>query len=501
MTKVYIVIEDKITTIVGDIPDDLEISLPNLLGYKVKMRDQYGQMTQRLNTKYNRLEKSIPVGLTDRLIKIIEDFGYEVKVLDKRTFDLADLDTIINNMRTFPYTLRPYQKKAFMEGIEEALMTFSMATGAGKTIVFGALAYGMGLKSLILVNRGDLLTQHYNTMRNIFGEDRVGLIQGDKAQYERPICIGMIQTLNARIKQKGKRANNPKYRATKYLKSVEYVISDECHHSQSNTWKRIIKLCKNKRYHHGFSGSPWDKGSANLELETVCGAIKYKISASDLIEQGWLATPHIVFHEYKGNDDYITGGGFQDMYTNAIVDNKKRNKAIADLIKSEYETTDRKMLVIVNRIKHGHIIAEMLRRRSIDDREIGYLHGSKGKIVREKGKKKFEEGKLRILIASHIFNEGIDIPSCDTLIKCDALGGGDSIQDSEGIRSFVQQIGRILRKPQKSTTEDVDTTLEHIVYVHDFIDMQNKYVEKHTENRINTCKYEKGFKLTIEKGE
>ena len=501
MMKVYIVIKDKRTTIVGDVPDDLEISLPNLLGYKVKMRDQYGQMTQRLNTKYNRLDQSIPVGLTDRLIKIVEEFGYETKILDKRHFDFVDLKTVITNMRSFPFTLRPYQKTAFMDGIEEILMTFSMATGAGKTIVFGALAYGMSIKTLILVNRGDLLTQHYDTMCRIFDPKQVGLIQGNKLQYDRPICIGMIQTLNARLKQKGERANSPKYRATKYLESVEYIVSDECHHSQSQTWKRIIKLCKNKRYHHGFSGSPWDKGSANLELETVCGAIKHKISASDLIKQGWLATPHILFHQYEGNKDFITGGGFQDMYTNTIVDNKKRNKAIVDVIQQEHENTNRKMLVTVNRIKHGHIIAEALRRRGIDDREIGYLHGSKGKIVREKGKKRFEQGKIRILIVSNIFNEGIDIPSCDTLIKCDALGGGDNVYDSEGIRSFVQQIGRILRKPRQDHTSDIDTSLEHTVYVHDFVDNQNQYVTKHTKNRINTCKYEKGFQLEVEKGE
>ena len=501
MTKVFVVIGDKRTKIVGNVPDDLEISLPNLLGYKVKMRDQYGQMTQRLNTKYNRLDQSIPVGLTDRLIKTIEDFGYETKTLDKRNLNLIDIGIVIVNMKKFPFNLRSYQTKAFLEGVDENLMTFSMATGAGKTIVFGALAYGMGIKTLILVSRGDLLTQHYNTMCKIFDPKQVGLIQGNKLQYDRPICIGMIQTLNARLKQKGERANSPKYRATKYLESVEYVVSDECHHSQSKTWKRIVRLCKNKRYHHGFSGSPWDKGSANLELETVCGAIKYRVSASDLIKQGWLATPHILFHQYEGNDDPITGGGFQDMYTNAIVENKKRNKAIVSVVKDEYENTDRKMLVIVNRIKHGHIIAEMLRREGIDDRDVGYLHGSKGKIVREKGKKKFEQGKIRILIVSNIFNEGIDIPSCDTLIKCDALGGGDNVFDSEGVRNFIQQIGRVLRKPQRDGERDVDTGTEHIVYVHDFIDKQNQYVEKHTKNRINTCKYEKAFKLIVEKGD
>lgn len=686
MPKVFIVIENKRTKIVGRIPDDLEISLPNLLGYKVKMRDRYGQLTHKLNTKYNRLKQSVPVGLTDRLLKIISDFGYETKILDKRELNLVDVEKVIENMKEFPYTLRPYQKQAFVVGIEEPLMTFSMATGclsgdtmirlnrngkgyeisleklfkrfnqldrknynydgqtyvrsyngfsiqlqpisgvvcsgtkkvylleiengnkieatdnhefftktrgwsrldqlevddeimcdtlcpqkrnsghkkrdvyvqnvkhlhsekckfnfhqgmpvfsrvisiksigkkmtydiqcpvhhnfvandivahnSGKTVVFGALALGMGLKTLMLINREDIMTQHYNTMKKIFPPGSVGIIQGKRMDFDAPICVGMVQTINARLKQKGERANNPKYHMTKYLESIEYVISDECHHSQSKTWKRVVRSCKNSRYHHGFSGSPWDRGSANLELECVCGAIKYKITASELINQGWLAKPHIFFHKYEGNDKHITGGNFQDMYTNTIVKNKKRNKAVVKVILDEYNNTDRKILVIVNRINHGHIISDMLREKGIDDRQLGYLHGSKGKIVREKGKAKFEEGKIRILIASNIFNEGIDIPSCDTLIKSDALGGGDNVFESEGIRSFIQQIGRVLRKPQKDDggdkkTTDVDTRKEHVVYIHDFIDNQNKYVEYHTKNRIFTCRQEKAFQVRVE---
>jgi superfamily II DNA or RNA helicase len=376
-------------------------------------------------------------------------------------------------------------------------MTFSMATGSGKTILFSALAFGMAMKTLILVNRQDLLLQHFKTMKEIFPENMISMIHDKSTNYDAPICIGMVQTINARLKQGGERAKNPRYNVTKFLESIEYVISDECHHSQSKTWKRIVRLCKNKRYHHGFSGSPWDRGSSNLELECICGSIKYKITSSELIEQGWLARPHVIFHEYD-NTNYISGDNFQTLYENAIVKNQKRNKAITKVIIDEYNNTDRKILVIVNRIKHGHILTSMLRKGGIDDRELGYLHGSKGKIIREKGKEKFEQGKIRILITSNIFNEGIDIPSCDVLVKADALGGGESVYESEGIRAFVQQIGRVLRKHPGRDGENIDVSKDHVVYVHDFIDKQNQYVEQHTKNRIRTCRQEKAFWIQVE---
>ena len=496
--KVFVQINDKYSEIVGTLPEDLEISLPNLLGYRKKMRDQFGQLTNRLYTKYNRISRSVPVGLTDRLVRVIEEFGYECKTLDKRTLHLVNPDDVLKNIKSFPITLRPYQKKAFIVGIQESLMTFSIGTGGGKSYLFAALTMGMDMKSLILVNREDILAQHYNTLTKIFPHNTIGLIQGDTLNYNFPVCIGMVQTINAKMNKKGERANNPRYRIMKYLESVHYLISDEMHHSQSATWKNVVRACKNKRYHHGFSGSPWDRGSANLELETVCGSIKYKITSSELIDQGWLARPHIIFHHYPHNENYITGGNFQNLYTNTIVENKDRNRAVVNIIADEYHNTDRKILVIVNRIKHGYSIINMLREVGINDSELGYLHGSKGKIIREKGKAKFEKGEIRILVASHIFNEGIDIPSCDTLIKADALGGGEDIYESEGIRSMVQQIGRVLRKPIEPGASDVDTSKEHIVYVHDFIDKQNEYVKKHTTNRMDTCRKEMAFIVRVE---
>jgi superfamily II DNA or RNA helicase len=486
---VYVVVHEKKAQIVGDLPEDLEMSLPNLLGYHVKMKDKYGVLSKRLNTKYNRLNKTVPVGLLDRLLRIIEDFGHEAKVLDKREIKLVDPGDIIDRMKDFPYKLRPYQIQAFAKGIQEPLMTFSMSTGSGKTVVFGALAGGMGLKTLVLINREDILAQHFGSIKKMFPD--VGLIQGKQLDFDKQICVGMVQTIDAKLKKKGERAANPKYHMTKYLESIEYLISDEMHHSQSATWKRIVRLCKNKQYHHGFSGSPWDRGSANLDLECVCGAIKFKVTSSDLIRDGYLSIPHIFFHEYKGSDEEITGGSFQELYTNSIVECTARNKAIVKVVEQQYNETNNKILVIVNRIKHGEILSTMLRRRGIDDRELGYLHGGKGKLIREKGKKKFERGDIRILIASQIFNEGIDIPSCDVLVKADALGGGESVYESEGVRSFVQQIGRVLRKPVEE--DDVDTSTPHHVYIHDFVDRQNKYVLKHTENRIRTCKMEPGF--------
>lgn len=266
------------------------------------------------------------------------------------------------------------------------------------------------------------------------------------------------------------------------------ILVHNCHHSQSKTWRRIIKLCTNAMYRHGFSGTPWDHSSDNIELEAICGKIKYKITTSDLIRMGYLARPIITFHSYEGNEDPIESHSIPSMYEHAIVRNKTRNRAIVDVAMGEYEK-GAKLLLVINRIAHGEILAHELRKRGIHDREIGYLHGKRGRVVRMSGKKEFERGNIRIMIVSQIWNEGIDIPSCDVLVKADSYGGGE-IQDSEGVRNLIQQIGRVLRKPIPKGAQDVDIETEHIVRVHDFIDKQNKYVENWTKTRYKTCKLE-----------
>jgi len=274
------------------------------------------------------------------------------------------------------------------------------------------------------------------------------------------------------------------------------ILTSNCHHGKSNTWRRIPALCSNAIYKHGFSGTPWDFASQNIELEAVCGPIKQRLTASALIKLGYLARPYITFHRYDGAGRLIDGQNLHTVYENGIMNNKHRNKKILEVVDHEYRENNAKLLLVVQRIKHGHILSDLLRKLGIHDREIGYLHGgSKGK-VREEGRREFEKGDIRIMIVSNIWNEGIDIPSCDVLVKADAYGGGD-VYEGEGVRSLLQQIGRVLRKPIPNGWDDVDTETEHTVRVHDFADKCHKWIENWTRNRMRSCKMEEEWVVDV----
>jgi len=76
-----------------------------------------------------------------------------------------------------------------------------------------------------------------------------------------------------------------------------------------------------------------------------------------------------------------------------------------------------------------------------------------------------------VLIASSIYDEGVDLPEVNVLIK--ASGGKSEVKT-------IQQVGRGLR-PKKEK-----------LIVYDFNDMNSKFLSAHSKKRIKTYKQE-GF--------
>ena len=88
-----------------------------------------------------------------------------------------------------------------------------------------------------------------------------------------------------------------------------------------------------------------------------------------------------------------------------------------------------------------------------------------------------KNGELDLLIASKIFDQGVDIPQLDALILA---GSGKSSGRA------LQRIGRVIRtNPGKSNAIVVD-----------FYD-NAKYLKDHSQRRIDIYKSEPGFKIKL----
>jgi superfamily II DNA/RNA helicase len=143
-----------------------------------------------------------------------------------------------------------------------------------------------------------------------------------------------------------------------------------------------------------------------------------------------------------------------------------RNKIITD-VAFECISGGYKGLTSVTKTAHGYLLEEMFLKRGI---ETKFLYGGNSIEERLEWLNKLKKGSIRMLIASSIFNVGIDVPDFSIIIN--AAGGKAYVE-------LIQKIGRGLRKKEG----------ENVLTYIDFIDAQNKYTMEHSVVRVE--EYEK----------
>lgn len=269
--------------------------------------------------------------------------------------------------------------------------------------------------------------------------------------------------------------NNKVYKKNKevvdFLESVSVMICDEAHHTSADTWYYSLRRCINAQYRVALTGSIEESNELLvMRMKSVFGEIVAKVRNKQMIERGFSAKPIIkVFPVTQPKD--ITGlKEFQEIYRKGIVENEYRNLLMAKLTKT-LNTQGKTTLLIVNHTKHGEALVELLEQLEIDHR---FIHGQLSTEYREESLQLVRDGKLSVLIATSIVDEGVDISAIDALILC---AGGKSL------RQTLQRIGRTLRKKKGDNTCQV---FDFTDYTHDILLSHSKkrrkiYVEEEFE--------------------
>lgn len=147
-------------------------------------------------------------------------------------------------------TPRPYQLDALAkvdsrrgEGVSRQLGV--AATGLGKTVIFCALAERMGVRTLVLAHRDELIQQAAAEVLNVWPDvPSLGIVKGPDNHVGAHCVIGSVQTLS--------RANRLDRLCARWDPFVEpdpnwagvapfgLVIVDEAHHAAAASYKRIL---------------------------------------------------------------------------------------------------------------------------------------------------------------------------------------------------------------------------------------------------------------------
>lgn len=479
MTKIIILDNKKCQIITDD--DELLEKLHKYLSFKLSgveytpaYQNGWNGITYLLskNNKFN-------YGLLSKVKQFLSDHNITYSIEDKRSFIITngELD-ITKNLEKHHLIPRDHQIKILTAAHATDRGIIRAATGSGKTLCTALITAKINKPTIIYVIGLDLLDQFYKLYVKLFNEP-IGYIGNGVCNIER-INIASIWTVGRSLKLDNKDIvdddgdNNEKEldennqaKIISLLNETKVHIFDESHVVTTNT---ILEIYKNidPEYIYGFSGTPFRDDNSDLQINGILGEQIINVSASELIDLGLLAAPLIKFYTVP---KMPTGNNYQSVYKECIVENNTRNNLIAELSK---ELIDKKYtpLVLFKQIKHGEILLEKLEEMNI---KCAMLYGNDSLDKRNEIKDKLINKEINLILASTIFDLGLDLPELNALILC---GGGKS-----SIRA-LQRIGRVIRAyPGKK-----------FAAVADFYD-QVKFLKKHSLARYKIYSSEAGFNV------
>lgn len=424
--------------------------------YAASYRGYYNKDGQfvKWDGKQRLLKKNLefPFGLLERVENFYKKDNRSYRLVDcresKTNNHSIDIISKLKSLGKDPY---PYQLEAVDAINKKDCGIIRLATGGGKTIVAALMTANFGKRTIVYVIGKDLLYQIHGLFQSLF-DQKIGIV-GDGLCDIQDINVASIWTIGQAVglnktgivdeSDDEKDIDPQRYQDIREMMAGAKVhIFDECHVAACKTIQEISQNI-NPEHIYGMSASPWRDDGADMLIECILGRTIVNISASDLITNGYLVQPIIKFLSVPKLEGLGKKPHFQTVYKKYIVENDVRNgqiiKGAEKLVEQGYQT-----LVLYNSVAHGASLYQALDKRL----PCTLLSGKDNAEVRNAAKKNLEDGKIKCIVASKIFDIGVDLPSLSGLVI--ASSGKSSVR-------ALQRIGRVIRKyPGKKQSAIID---------------------------------------------
>lgn len=309
------------------------------------------------------------------------------------------------------------------------------ATGTGKTAISAfdyrrfASSRKEGTRLLFIAHREEILKQSLSCFRQVMKDPDFGALAvgGHRASHVEHLFMS-IQTLNS---QRFFEKMDPCY--------YDMIIVDEFHHAAARSYQHLLTHFHPKIL-LGLTATPERMDGGDI-LSYFGGHIAAEIRLPDAIERRLLCPFH-----YFGITDPVslreikwTGGEYdvrelERLYTAEGALASQRARAIGDaLLRYTADIRDVKALGFCVSKKHAHFMADYFNQHGIPALA---LDADTPKAERNAARGRLEKGDLRILFVVDLFNEGVDIPSVNTVLF---------LRPTNSMTVFLQQLGRGLR--------------------------------------------------------
>lgn len=323
--------------------------------------------------------------------------------------------------------LRPYQElmveKIMQEFLVKKTVMCQMPTGTGKTEVFCEIIRQFLVENprkriLVLVHRVELLNQIKIRLRNTFKIDAGTIDAKGLTNYQNNVIIGMVASVVNR---------NLDF-------SNWFLIIDEAHHSNANTYISIIDrilLSENSKL-LGVTATPARLDGRKLsdiyESLIISPTLKWYIEHKYLSKIRYLGIKHLDLERIP--IDNLT----RDYNLNSASAIMSSDTILAETLKSYLNfAIGKKTLIFCVDINHAHNVKRRFKEINVD---CDIIDSKTNENERRRKIERFRTTKDSILINVLIFTEGFDCPDIEVVILA---------RPTQSITLYLQMIGRVTR--------------------------------------------------------
>lgn len=276
------------------------------------------------------------------------------------------------------------------------------ATGSGKTYLSAFDVKNFKAKKMLfLVHRENILISAKQSFENIIPNKTFGLFTGNKKEKEKDYIFSTIQTMSLYFEEFGKN-------------EFDYIIIDEAHHVTSPTYKKVLEYFKPK-FLLGLTATS-NRMDGNSIYEIFDENIACDIRLNDALEHDLI----VPFHYFGISDiksiDYENVDLTKiDVLAKLLSVNKRVDYIIEQMNFYSFVGAKRKAIGFCVSKEHGIYMSQEFNKRGINST---FLSSEDSVSNRVKFIEKLEDDNdsLEVIFTVDIFNEGVDIPSINTVL-------------------------------------------------------------------------------------
>jgi len=301
--------------------------------------------------------------------------------------------------------------------------TIVMPTGGGKTFIALAAIAEMSYPTLVCVTTLELARQWARRLR-----EYLGLPSSILAGGSRDVGSVTVATYHS---------------AARNLEAIynrfNLVVFDEGHHLPAETFKEIALKIKAEHF-MVLSATPERADRNEALIYKVAGGVVYSVSYLDLVLKGVLAPLKVekvyvrLTPEEESKYRRVEHTPISDLRrTTLLIKLACQASRKLDALKTILRHEEGRVLVFCQFLEQARAAYDAA--REVEPR-TELITGSTPKGQRLRAFEKFSRGDVRVLVATTVLDEGVDVPDADVAVILSGSGQ---------IRQMIQRGGRVLR--------------------------------------------------------